>query len=468
MHPSPLIGIHSRAHLSAGGHTPLRSEREDMTLHARKHSDSFRPGGAHYPGPVGSALLGTSRRRGLLVPLLCFVGGMVLMYIVLTGSLLTLEGELQQQPHAETAAMPASALTVGALLARGKTPAQLQAELRSSLPICGAHNYGDGEWVYDESITRAPYVSHEWDNVCDAGRETNEDGSIKHIREELKWVWQPRHCRLVPYSRRHFCELLAGRNILFAGDSIAGQHVSSFVHLMSDKPDDLWVRDEYFRHDLMTVCQDVYPVLPGQTEAPAGRDLITGKPLPGVRVGFKRNNFLSLHRQVNRSEEYRKWNTSQAWIQEIGGATATPEGHKGPAYDIIVINTGIWMVSHALRSRGRATRTLAMLSSFAACLTLECCQLLTLPTDSACILLCAGRCSHLREDAARHLLRAGVRISRCDGAMAFDATRSRRLSLALVASAKALVLHRRHHGRLRALPMGGSRGAQPHRADAVP
>jgi hypothetical protein len=240
--------------------------------------------------------------------------------------------------------MPASALTVGALLARGKTPAQLQAELRSSLPICGAHNYGDGEWVYDENIIRAPYVSHEWDNVCDAGRETNEDGSIKHIREELKWVWQPHHCRLVPYSRRHFCELLGGRNVLFAGDSIAGQHVSSFVHLMSDKPDNLWVRDEFFRHDVMTVCQDVYPVQPGQTEAPAGRDLVTGKPLPGVRVGFKRNNFLSLHRQVNRSEEYRKWNTSQAWIQEIGAATATPEGHKGPAYDIIVINTGIWMV----------------------------------------------------------------------------------------------------------------------------
>jgi len=338
------FGLQSRGHMSGGGATPLRED----TLHARKHSDpSMRPGGANYPGAVGSALLGSSRRRGLLVPLLCFVGGMILMYIVLSSSMLPVsEGGLMGFTEMR-ATIPASALTAGALLARGKTPEQVEAELRESLPICDAHNYGDGEWVYDASITRAPYVSHEWDNVCDADRETDPvTGQVKSIREELKWVWRPKHCRLVPYSRESFCELLAGRNILFAGDSIAGQHHSSFVHLMSPDSlkDKLWVRDEYFRNDLVTVCQDFYPVPDGATSTPAGKDPRSGRPLPGVRAGFRRNNFLSLHGNTNTTEDHRKWNTNQAWIGEVGAALATPEGTVGPAYDIIVINTGIWMV----------------------------------------------------------------------------------------------------------------------------
>ena len=35
------------------------------------------------------------------------------------------------------------------------------------LPYCDWQNHAIGEWEYDASITQAPYVSNEWDNVCD-------------------------------------------------------------------------------------------------------------------------------------------------------------------------------------------------------------------------------------------------------------------------------------------------------------
>lgn len=209
----------------------------------------------------------------------------------------------------------------------------------TTMPLCGLHDFADGEWVFDPTITKAPYVSHEWDNLCDADGYTN-DGDTdtppgpKRIRPELQWVWKPHNCRLAPYSRKNFCQLLAGRNILFAGDSIAGQHLSSFIHQLHTHPDDIWIRDEYFRHDVMTVCQDFYPADESNPNPPAGRHPVSGKPLPGIRVGFRRNNFLNLHTELNDTVDHRKWNTNQSWIGEIAE-------HN---YEIVVINTGIWMV----------------------------------------------------------------------------------------------------------------------------
>ena len=315
----------------------------------------------------------SARRSGILAQLLCFIGGMVLSYVLLSASL-TPSPAVVSVPHAESgmsgmaqralatesapaaAAAPCPALTpsppppspvpvapasIASLLSSGKTPAQLQAELRAALPICGPHEYGDGEWVFDESVTKPPYISHEWDNVCDnpeappAAEGASPPSPV--LRPELRWKWQPRSCRLVPYTRDNFCELLAGRNILFAGDSISGQHVLSFVHLLHSQPDKLWIRDEFFRNDFINVCQEHYPVPAGATTAPAGLDQ-NGKPVPGIRVGFRRNNFLSLHGNVNHTEEHRKWNTNQSWLPHID------EQH----FQIAVINTGIWMVDAPL------------------------------------------------------------------------------------------------------------------------
>jgi hypothetical protein len=293
------------------------------------------------PSP-GVSLPGLAARNHstLFLHLLYFIAGMMFTYIILSSTQTTANVPSQALMHwfKQGASSHPSATTAAVAMA---APA--------ALPLCGPDDYTDGEWVYDATITTPAYVSHEWDNVCDAEGASNDGGAPppggkKVIRPELQYVWKTRNCRMVPYSRKNFCQLLAGRNIFFVGDSIAGQHLSSFVHLMHTHPNDLWIRDEYFRHDVMSVCQDYYPADESVAKPRAGRHPESGKALAGVRVGFRRNNFLNLHTEHNATMdqiEYRKWNTNQTWVGEI-------EEH---GYDIVVMNTGIWMVDAPIYTR---------------------------------------------------------------------------------------------------------------------
>lgn len=299
-------------------------------------------------GPAAPAS-GTSSKGAstMFLYLLFFVAGMMFAYIALSSahvasseeasSSASLMGVFRRGASSHPAA-PVNQFAAAASSQSAKsTPAQL--------PLCGPNNYDDGEWVFDESITNPPYISNEWDNVCDADGYTNTGeplapGVKRTIRPELQYVWRPRNCRLATYSRENFCRLLAGRNILFVGDSIAGQHLSSFVHLMRrpEEKDNLWIRDEYFRHDVMSVCEEFYPADENSAWPRAGRHPATGTALSGIRVGFKRNNFLNLHTHVNDTVAHREWNTNQSFVGEIARHS----------YDIVVINTGIWMVDAPL------------------------------------------------------------------------------------------------------------------------
>lgn len=212
---------------------------------------------------------------------------------------------------------------------------------QSQLPFCNVENHADGEWEFDPTITQPPYVSHEWDGTCDTieGYHNDpthvNDGFPKHVRRELQWHWKPRTCRLAPYSRKNFCQLLAGRNILFVGDSIAAQHVLSFVHQMHSHKDDLWIRDEFWRQDMIQICQEYYPANEAIEKPRAGRHPTTGKALAGIRVGFRRNNFLHMHTEVNNTFVHRQLSTNQSWVLAI-------DEHQ---FDIVVMNSGIWMIN---------------------------------------------------------------------------------------------------------------------------
>ena len=86
-----------------------------------------------------------------------------------------------------------------------------------------------GKWI------RAPRESSYYTNwSCNSIPEGK--NCFKHGREDhdfLNWKWKPDDCELQSFNAKTFLNIVRGKKFAFIGDSVARNHMDSFVCLLS-------------------------------------------------------------------------------------------------------------------------------------------------------------------------------------------------------------------------------------------
>uniref|UniRef100_A0A453I8T5 Uncharacterized protein n=1 Tax=Aegilops tauschii subsp. strangulata TaxID=200361 RepID=A0A453I8T5_AEGTS len=101
---------------------------------------------------------------------------------------------------------------------------------RSSIAPCDVY---DGRWVFDESYPL--YAS----NLCpfvDQGFSCEANGRTE--QKYTKWRWQPRHCNIPRFDARKMLEMLRGKRLVFAGDSLNRNQWESMMCLLREAVSD--------------------------------------------------------------------------------------------------------------------------------------------------------------------------------------------------------------------------------------
>ncbi|KAI4994464.1 hypothetical protein ZWY2020_034105 [Hordeum vulgare] len=97
---------------------------------------------------------------------------------------------------------------------------------RSSIAQCDVY---DGRWVFDESYplyasNSCPFVDQGFS--CEANGRTEQ--------KYTKWRWQPRHCNIPRFDARKMLEMLRGKRLVFAGDSLNRNQWESMMCLLRE------------------------------------------------------------------------------------------------------------------------------------------------------------------------------------------------------------------------------------------
>ncbi|XP_048571265.1 protein trichome birefringence-like 6 [Triticum urartu] len=101
---------------------------------------------------------------------------------------------------------------------------------RSSIAQCDVY---DGSWVFDESYplyasNSCPFVDQGFS--CEANGRTEQ--------KYTKWRWQPRHCNIPRFDARKMLEMLRGKRLVFAGDSLNRNQWESMMCLLREAVSD--------------------------------------------------------------------------------------------------------------------------------------------------------------------------------------------------------------------------------------
>ncbi|KAL6900874.1 hypothetical protein ACP4OV_005550 [Aristida adscensionis] len=92
-----------------------------------------------------------------------------------------------------------------------------------------ACDYSDGEWVRTAEGPR-------YNGTSCAGTIRDGQNCMAHGRPDtgyLHWRWRPRRCALPPFDPAAFLDLLRGRHVVFAGDSLARNQCESLVCMLA-------------------------------------------------------------------------------------------------------------------------------------------------------------------------------------------------------------------------------------------
>ncbi|XP_058083380.1 protein trichome birefringence-like 6 [Magnolia sinica] len=85
----------------------------------------------------------------------------------------------------------------------------------------------DGKWVFDESY---PLYSNSSCPFIDEGFNCQSNGRLD--REYMKWRWQPNDCDIPRFNASKMLELIRGKRVVFAGDSINRNQWESMLCLL--------------------------------------------------------------------------------------------------------------------------------------------------------------------------------------------------------------------------------------------
>jgi hypothetical protein len=138
---------------------------------------------------------------------------------------------------------------------------------KKALPLCKENEHIIGQWKLVEHITQKDFICCGWDgtdynfnnSACGTNRFgqdmpfyygsnkhfTHSGGNAcecdKHEQTRLspstreKYVWEPTHCRLLPWNAKQFCQLLENRHIVLAGDSTMEQHTATLASMIFEQ-----------------------------------------------------------------------------------------------------------------------------------------------------------------------------------------------------------------------------------------
>ncbi|KAL5983547.1 hypothetical protein ACLOJK_017634 [Asimina triloba] len=88
-------------------------------------------------------------------------------------------------------------------------------------------NVFSGRWVFDESY---PLYSHRSCPLIDEGFNCQANGRLD--RDYMKWRWQPNDCDIPRFNASNMLELIRGKRVVFAGDSINRNQWESMLCLL--------------------------------------------------------------------------------------------------------------------------------------------------------------------------------------------------------------------------------------------
>lgn len=115
-------------------------------------------------------------------------------------------------------------------------------KMHGALPLCRGDEQNAGSWAalsgppagtppccgYHRAPSKQPAVCAETNLATVGGRACTCVGM-----RNVSYEWRPSRCRLHEWDARRFCQLLAGRRILFAGDSTMGQLAAVFQNFVA-------------------------------------------------------------------------------------------------------------------------------------------------------------------------------------------------------------------------------------------
>ncbi|KAI5674903.1 hypothetical protein M9H77_05853 [Catharanthus roseus] len=107
---------------------------------------------------------------------------------------------------------------------RAKLPNGNRIEDQKSKKVC---DLTDGKWVFDKTYplyrnTTCPFIDEGFN--CEANGRLDKD--------YMKWRWQPKHCDIPRFNATKMLELIAGKRVVFAGDSLNRNQWESMLCLL--------------------------------------------------------------------------------------------------------------------------------------------------------------------------------------------------------------------------------------------